>query len=94
MPTTKMKQRPTAKLRSRKIAGSMKGCLSRRQGEGVHEEEIEGERRQIGFDTDFGGGEPVELLAAVEHHLECADGDRELAKPNQSSDLRVFVSVK
>ena len=72
MPTTKMKQSPVAKLRSLKMCGSMNGCFSR---EGVDDEQVEGERRQHRLDHDLGRGEPVELLAAVEHHLQRADGD-------------------
>ena len=68
---------PDEKLRSRKSGGLHEGILRR---EGVDEEEVEGRRRDGRLDEDLGRGEPVELLAAVEHELQGADGDAERAE--------------
>ena len=41
----------------------------------VNEEQIQSRGGNDRFDDDLAGAEPVELLAAVEHDLEAADGD-------------------
>ena len=92
MPTTKMKASPMVKLRSLKMCRIDERLLHR---EGLDDEQVEGERRHHRLDHDLGRGEPVELLAAVEHHLERADGDVSMAKPNQSKlPLVILVSLR
>ena len=76
-PTTKMKTKEIAKLRSRNSLRIDEALLGR---ERVDEEDIEGGGRHDRLDEDLAGGEPVELLAAVEEDLERADGEAERAE--------------
>ena len=67
-------------MRSRNIFGSNRGSLAGRQLDDEHPGAGGGER---GLDTDLPALEPVELLAAVEHHLEGAERDREEREAEQ-----------
>ena len=58
-----------AKLRSLNRPGRQERLLG---GEHVHDEQIECEARHHRLDHDLARAEPVELLAAVQHHLERA----------------------
>jgi hypothetical protein len=41
----------------------------------MHQEEIEGEAADAGFDDDFDRREPIHLPAAVKHDLKCLNPD-------------------
>jgi hypothetical protein len=43
------------------------------RGEGVHEEQVECRGTDDGLDDDLARAEPVELLATVQHDLQCGD---------------------
>ncbi len=66
-----------AKLRSLKITGGMNGLLG---GEHMDDEQVEAESRQHRLDDDLARGEPVLVLAAIQHHLERADAERQHAE--------------
>ena len=50
-------------------------------GEHVHDEQVEAEAGQHGLDHDLTRAEPVEYLAAIQHHLERAGGEPQHGKP-------------
>ena len=74
MPIRNMKISAIEKFQSRKMRSAMKGCALGRR---VDEEEIEADDGQDRLDDDLAGVEPAELLAAVEHHLQRADAERQ-----------------
>ena len=90
IPTRKMKTRPAEKLRSSEDARVHEWPLG---GEGVGQEQVEGEAGDGGLGDDLGRAEPVQLLAAVEHQLQRADRDaeRDEAEPVER-DVRRSVS--
>ena len=65
---------PQTKLRSLNSPGGRNGRFG---GEHVHDEQIQAETREHRLDDDLAGGEPVLLLAAIEHQLQRGHADRQ-----------------
>src|SRR5712671_4968968 len=80
----KIKTMPVAKL-SRPDEGLVRG-------EGVHEKQVERRRGDDRLDPDLAGPKPVELFAAIEQDLHCADGQTQ-APEAEPVQLRVGISV-
>ena len=51
-------------------------------GQHMHDEQIKPQAPQHGLDNDFVGCEPILVLAAVQHHLDPADTQRQHAETN------------
>ena len=74
MPIRNMNTSASEKFQSRKMRMAMNG---RFDVVAVDEEEIEADDRQDRLGDDLAGVEPAHVLAAVEHHLQRADAERQ-----------------
>ena len=74
MPIRNMKISAIEKFQSLKMRIVMNGRFAVKR---IGEKEIEAGDGQDQFDPDLGRFEPAELLAAVKHHLQGADAERQ-----------------
>ena len=74
VPTANINTSPAEKFTSRNSTGRISGL--RRPGH-VHQEQVGAEAGQHRLDDDLARGEPVLVIAAIQHHLQRADADAE-----------------